>query len=78
MEKDYINYNPQNIDVEELIRVVDLIRKTELEIKEFKERRNAKLDDLETIKGINESIQAKEADLVRFEQERKDILRGYE
>ncbi|MGB2814047.1 MAG: hypothetical protein WBC50_07870 [Dehalococcoidales bacterium] len=78
MEKDYTNYNPQNIDVEELILVVDLIEKTELELKKLKEQKNGKLNDPEIIKGINENIQAKEADLVRFEQERKDILRGYE
>ena len=78
MEKDSINYNPQNIDVEELMRVIDLVNKTELELKKLQKRKNATLSDPETIKGINESIQAKEADLARFEQERRDILRGYE
>ena len=78
MEKDYINYNPQNIDVEELMRVTDLIEKTKLELKKLNKRRNAKLDDPEIIKGINENIQAKEADLARCEQDRKDILSRYE
>ncbi len=76
MERNYNIYNPEIVD--SLIQVDNVIDRTKYEIKELKERRNAKLDDPEIIKGINESIQAKEADLVRFEQDRKDILGGYE
>lgn len=76
MERNYNMYNPEIID--SLIQVDNVIDRTKHEIKELKERKNAKLYDPETVKGINEDIQTKEADLVRCEQDRKDILRGYE
>ena len=76
MERNYGIYRPDIAD--SLMEVDNIIEKTEHEIKDLKERRNAKLDDPEEVIKLNEDIQAKEADLVRCEQEREDILRGYE
>lgn len=76
MERNYGIYKP---DIAETLMEVDnIIEKTKHEIKKLKERRNAKLDDPEEVQRISEDIQEKETNLVRFEQERKDILGGYE
>lgn len=73
------NYNIYRPDIAETLMEVDnIIEKTEHEIKELKERKNAKLDDPERVKGINEGIQEKEAELARFEQNRNDILGDYQ
>ena len=78
MEENHINYNPQNIDVQELTLVNDLIRKTNLELKELEGEKGKALNDSEGVRNINEFIKIKKADLARFKQERKDILRGYD
>ena len=63
---------------ESLMEVDSIIEKTELEIKELEERRRKVLNDPEIVEGIDEFIKIKKADLVRFEQDRKDILSRYE
>ena len=52
MERYYGSYRLDIAD--SLIQVDNIIDKTKHEIKELEERRNAKLDDSEIIKGIND------------------------
>ena len=76
MKRNYDIYRP---DIAETLMEVDnIIEKTELEIKELEERRRKVRNDPEIVEGIDEFIKIKKADLVRFEQDRKDILSRYE
>jgi hypothetical protein len=76
MERNYDAYKP---DVaESLIGVDNAIDRAELELKDLREKREKVKNDPEALKSIDESIQEKEADLARFEQDHEDILRGYE
>lgn len=76
MERNYDAYNPEIVD--QLIDVDNAIEKVEFELELLHERREEALNDPELLKRLDELIRGEEADLVRFKQEREDILRGWE
>jgi len=78
MSKYYLT-NPQDIDPEELILIDNRISAIKIDIKDLEEQKAVLRDNPAELKKINDIIKRKEADLIRFKQERKDIIRlGFE
>lgn len=75
----YCLTNPQDIDPEELILIDNRISAIKIDIKDLEEQKAVLRDNPAELKKINDIIKRKEADLIRFKQERKDIIRlGFE
>jgi hypothetical protein len=75
-ERNYDAYRP---DVAEALIVADnAIDNVERELKDLREQREKVKNNPEELKSIGEVMRYKEAELARFEQDREDILRGYE
>ena len=77
MNKSY-KFNPNDFNSEELMQVDDLIRKMKIEIKDLNEQKVVLFNDpnrMKELNNLNESIKFKEENLLRFQQERKHMMK---